>query len=651
MKTFKRITMLFLLVSVALTLVLSCGGEGGSGGAAAKGPVAKAEAIMAEETAAGLPDFTSPEVEDRSLKVEGMPEDVVWYTSHPKDLGSKGTKKGGTLHSSLGEYPTTFRYSGPESNLSTRNLMWPHLGFIAINDETQELVPLAATHWAVGADNQTVYYKLNEKMKWSDGVPCTADDWVFAWEFFCSPNLNDPWYNNHYTKYEVKKINDYCVAVKYLEPNQLSRIELVDNNDFRPRPKHFFNGEIKKDWYVEYNWKIEPTNGPYIVKESECVQGEMLVVERIKDWWGYEYPHWKNKCNIDRIEYKVITGGQDIVENYFWKGELDMFAMNIPATWRKCATHENITKGYIDRWVVNYLPVNSMGGMLLNTQFPLFSNKKVRQAMYYAIDMQGMIDQALYGEYKRMHNVGTGQVNFGVDFNDHSIKKPDANPDTARKMLAEAGYDIVGSDGILQNAKGERVSFELIYSAPHHTERLSILKELAKKAGVEIELKMMESGMFQTALNKKHQAWWGGYAPRTFPSYWQFCAKSNAEKVSTNNTFGWWSEEMEKLLAVEESSPPLKERAENNKKIERLLHEEAIIIPWYYLDFLRAGVWKWIRMPSWGNYKFNIDDVFLHYWEYMWIDEDIRDEVLKAMAEGKTFEPRVWEPSKRYISE
>ena len=157
--------------------------------------------------------------------------------------------------------------------------------------------------------------------------------------------------------------------------------------------------------------------------------------------------------------------------------------------------------------------------------------------------------------------------------------------------------------------------------------------------------------MFQTALNKKHQAWWGGYAPRTFPSYWQFCAKSNAEKVSTNNTFGWWSEEMEKLLAVEESSPPLKERAENNKKIERLLHEEAIIIPWYYLDFLRAGVWKWIRMPSWGNYKFNIDDVFLHYWEYMWIDEDIRDEVLKAMAEGKTFEPRVWEPSKRYISE
>ncbi|MCL6319295.1 ABC transporter substrate-binding protein, partial [Pectobacterium atrosepticum] len=124
MKTLKRLTMLILLVSVALGII-ACGGAGAAGGAAANGPVAKAEAIMAEETAAGVPDFTSPSVEDKSLKVSGMPEEVVWMTSNPKDLSSKGTKKGGTLHLSLGEYPTTFRYLGPESNLSTTYLMNP----------------------------------------------------------------------------------------------------------------------------------------------------------------------------------------------------------------------------------------------------------------------------------------------------------------------------------------------------------------------------------------------------------------------------------------------------------------------------------------------------------------------------------------------
>lgn len=480
MKTLKRLTMLILLVSVALGII-ACGGKGAAGGAAAKGPVAKAEAIMAEETAAGVPDFTSPSVEDKSLKVSGMPEEVVWMTSYPKDLSSKGTKKGGTLHLSLGEYPTTFRYLGPESNLSTTYLMNPHATFFEVNPETQECMPYAATHWAVGADNQTVYYKLNEKMKWSDGVPCTADDWVFAWESLCSSNLDDPWCNNYYGKFKVSKINDYCVSVKYLESNKLPKVSLISTTNFSPRPKHFYNGEVKNGWYNEYNWKIEPTTGPYIVNADKCVQGEMLVVEKVKDWWGHSYPHWKNRCNIDTVEYKVITGGQDMIEKYFWNGELDFLDMNLPATWRRCATNENITKGYVDRWVVNYLPLQGIQGIFFNTKFPLFSNKKVRQAMYYAIDIQGMIDQALYGEYKRNHNIGIGNVWGGVDFNDHTIRKPDFNPDTARKMLGEAGYTVVGSDGILKNSKGERVSFELLYSRPTLTERLSILKEQAKK--------------------------------------------------------------------------------------------------------------------------------------------------------------------------
>ena len=93
------------------------------------------------------------------------------------------------------------------------------------------------------------------------------------------------------------------------------------------------------------------------------------------------------------------------------------------------------------------------------------------------------------------------------------------------------------------------------------------------------------------------------------------------------------------------------EKAEDNKKIERLVHEEALVIPHYYLDFVRSGVWKWIRMPSWGNRKLDYDEDFMNYKGCMWIDEDIRQEVLKAKAEGKTFEPRVWTPSTRYISE
>ena len=651
MNNLKRSVLYALLISAFVSLAVSCGGSGTASGKG--GAVAAAEAQMMEEMQAGLPDFSSPTMTDPNVRVEGMPEEVVWLTSYPKDLSSKYTKTGGTYRYQITEYPTTFRTMGPESNLSTRSLFLTMAPFIDQNPETYEPMPYAATHWAFGADNQTVYYKLHEGMLWSDGEKCTADDWVFSYEMRISPNLEDPFYNKYWNDYDVKKINDYCVAVKYLPHNKMTKSLLLEYTNFSPRPKHFYGGKIDKGWYNEYNWKAEPTTGAYYFKEEDSVKGELLVFERVENWWARSYPYYSKRANFGRLEYKVITGGTAIMQNYLLNGELDILPVNIPDLWRSFAAKEPVTNGYIDRWVVNFLPLQGVWGIFLNTTFPLFSKKEVRQAMYYAMDIQGMIDQALYGEYKRYHNIGIGHIWEGIEFDDDTIRKPDFDPDKARELLGIAGYTVTGSDGILQNAKGERVSFELLYAAPNHTERLSILKEQAKKAGVEMELKLMESGAFNTILNKKHQAYWGALSTLALPEYNQLFSKENAEKVSTNNSFGWWSPEMEALLAIEQSFPPIKEAAENSKKIQRLAHEEALIIPNYYLDFERYGAWKWLRFPWWGNRRLNVKEDSIESITYSnaWIDEDIKDEVLAAMKDGKTFEPRVWEPSKRYIKE
>ena len=126
----------------------------------------------------------------------------------------------------------------------------------------------------------------------------TADDFVFAWESLCSRDLDDPWCNNYYDKFKVKKINDYCVSVKYLESNKLPKASLISKANFSPRPKHFYNGEVKNGWYNEYNWKIEPTTGPYVVNADKCVQGDMLVVEKVKNWWAHEYSSLDRKSVV-----------------------------------------------------------------------------------------------------------------------------------------------------------------------------------------------------------------------------------------------------------------------------------------------------------------------------------------------------------------
>ena len=109
---------------------------------------------------------------------------------------------------------------------------------------------------------------------------------------------------------------------------------------------------------------------------------------------------------------------------------------------------------------------------------------------------------------------------------------------------------------------------------------------------------------------------------------------------------------MDRLLEIERTSNDLSELSLNCKEIQRLVDKEALIIPDYYLDFARVGMWKWVRFPSHGNLKYTDSmDLLNPFWGYFWIDEDIKKEVEEAMASNRTFEPRTWRLSKRYAQD
>ncbi len=86
----------------------------------------------------------------------------------------------------------------------------------------------------------------------------------------------------------------------------------------------------------------------------------------------------------------------------------------------------------------------------------------------------------------------------------------------AAKQFIKGGYKTVGADGIRVDEDGKRLSFELIYTAPFHTERLSLLKEEAKKCGLEIMLNNMTDGGFTLLVDKKHEAFFVFYTRNSF---------------------------------------------------------------------------------------------------------------------------------------
>ncbi|OQY37728.1 MAG: hypothetical protein B6229_07815 [Spirochaetaceae bacterium 4572_7] len=575
------------LVAAMLALVFilaSCGNKDAADG----GKNAIGKAITADEKAMAnekRPDFSSPQLEDKKLKVNGLSEEVVWYTSNPGIFGSTRAKQGGEVSIALQEFPQTFRTLGPNSNGWFRSYLGTNGGLVATNNETKEWMPQLATHWAFSADKKTVYFKLNENVKWNDGEKVTSEDYLFTIEMMRSKNIQAPWYNDYFTNtiVDVKAYGDYVISIT-------GDVEgapdiLLSNLSISPRPKHFYNGVIEEDWVDKYQWIYEPTVGPYTM--DSFTKGELVTFKKVDDWWGYCYDYNKYRYNIDQINIKIITGGRDIQKQYFFNGELDTYGLVIPKDWADSVEADPVKNGYIDRQYSFYEPLTD------------------------------------------------------------SIRVPDFDPKKAGEFFDKAGYTEIGDDGIRVDANGNRLSFEMIYTASFHSERLAVLKEEAKKAGLEILLNNMTEGGFSLLLDKKHEAFFIGMGTGSIPGYWQYYHSENA-KEQTNNFTMVQNDELDNLITKFKAEGDIPKKAEISKEIQRLVHDLALVIPSYVVPYTRGASWKWLRYPSWLNQKYS--DAFLEplanimsgYNGYNWVDGDIKKEVIQAKMKGESFEPRTY---------
>ena len=118
-----------------------------------------------------------------------------WETN--KDIVSSGDPKaikGGTFTMLGGdEYPTTFRSTGKDTRHQINGLMdalqnEPLLGF---NYEKLEWEPAIATHWKIGEDSLTYWFRIDPRARWADGKDIVADDIVAAYNLLVFLYKND----------------------------------------------------------------------------------------------------------------------------------------------------------------------------------------------------------------------------------------------------------------------------------------------------------------------------------------------------------------------------------------------------------------------------------------------------------------------------
>lgn len=625
MKQVKPMLSLLSAAILSTTLLTACGGE-------------------ANEQAADTQQSTVAEQTTEQAVSETLPENLVWVSNMDQEVfANVNAPKGGSMTQRIESFPLTLRNQGPDSNGGfssyTRSL---HGYLVELHPHTREHIPYIATEWAYGDDNKTVYFKLNPAARWSDGESVTAEDFVYLTEFMTAGHQQAPFYEDYYTEQvpEVVAIDDYTIRV--VAGSELSQFELMEQVNLRPVPKHFIEPRYDENWVEAHNWTILPTVAAYDIADVDM--GNQIVFQRKEDWWAQDLKFMQGRYNIDRLVAKVIRDA-DVAREALNKGEIHSMAMVRPSDWHSFSrdNFNNLDAGYIQKtWGFTNKP-NGASGVWLNKSVEKLQNRDFRIGIAHSLNFQKMIDVALRGDYVKLNGVGSG---YGVYTN------PDANPypfdpDTAREYFAKAGYTTMGPNGYLIDESGNEASIDFLYLSPAHTERVSVLVEEARKAGLKLDLNLLAGAQgFKALLEKNHEAGFVAMGTAMLPDPHQYWHSDNAI-AQTNNFTMTADSQVDEWIETFRNSFDQDIKAEARRNIEAWVLEDAAFIPGSSVPFDRWVHWRWIKNPEnpttpltqLGN-MLNLGGGTSYRSGYgrFWIDLDEKARVDAAMEAGETME-------------
>jgi microcin C transport system substrate-binding protein len=629
------------------TLLASCGGSE---------PSDTTETMIVRDNTQEVLDYYAAKPDFFTFKtLADLPDSLAWQNgSELPDIGSPEAIKGGTQYSNLQDFPRTMRLVGPDSNGSFRPYLQDYvtMSLAHRHPDKYDFYPGLAESWAVDKDNKTVYIKLNRAARWSDGEPVTTDDFTFMFFFMQSSYIVAPWYNNWFgTQYtNITKFDDhtFSISIPEAKPDMDSKVLQMG-----PVPEHFYKS-LGDDFVERYQWKFQPTTGAYVVREKDIKKGTSIALTRQKDWWAKDNKFWRNRYNVDRIQFNVIRDTPKVFEA-FKRGDIDQFGLNLAEYWYDKLPNDDldVTNGYIHKSTFYNQRPRPTYSLSINTAQPLLDNKDIRVGINYATNWQLVIDKFFRGDYERMKTSSDG---YGVFSHPTLVSRP-FDIELAQEHFAAAGFKERGPDGILVNDAGTRLSFTLSTGYQSLKDIPTILKQEALKAGLEFRIEILDgTAGWKKVQEKQHDIHFAALnvSLELYPRFWESYHSDNAYdvpyladgsvnpdrkiKVQTNNLESMAVPEMDAMINAYRASDDRAEMMKLAHDMTQLHHDHASFIPAFYQPFYRLGHWRWIKYPEGFNQKHSSSagHFFIH-----WIDETVKAETLAARKNGVSFGPEI----------
>ena len=573
---------------------------------------------------------------------EDIPEGLVWEDGMDEpEIGDPRAVKGGVFRTWMPQFPATVRPFGKESNNSFRGYLYDELeiGLVGMHPLTGKIIPGVAKRWAVSADKRTVYYELDEDARYNDGVKIKARDFQVSAYLRVSDHVTAPYAKQYYREQfaQIAVYSDSLLSVTLREGKPLTPLFA----SMSPSNPEFYD-EYGADYEDRYQWRVPRHTGAYYVKEGDINKGVSIKLTRAKDWWAKDKKYYRYRFNPDHIVYTVIRDENKAFE-LFRAGQLEAFFLTRPDYWYEKSEIPQVFDGYIERYKFYTQYPRVPRGIYMNVSRPKLDDRNIRLGLQHALNWRMVIDVMFRGDFSRLQGFSQG---FG-EYTNPAIKARPYSVTKAREYFKQAGYSEEGSDGILRKPSGEKLSVVLSFgNSPTASKLCSLLKEEAKKAGVDLVLDGQENTVFyKTVMKKEHDmAFWGWGSRPPFPSYYQFFYSKNAfdekgkPKPQTNNINSYANEQMDVYAKAVRNAKTLEEIKENAWAAQQLVHDEGFFSPGYSTDYVRLGTWRWVRWPETEDTPFNVPVVREPFESYvLWIDQEVKVGTEKAMRSGEVF--------------
>ena len=328
-----------------------------------------------------------------------------------------------------------------------------------------------AEKWDISEDNLTFTFYLRRDVKWHDGTPFTAEDVLFTYRTYIDPNVPTA-YAERYRQVETAEVLDpYTFRVTYREPLATALISW----GFNILPKHLLEGED----ITQSPLTSSPVGtGPY--RFGEWRRGERIVLTANPDYYeGQPY--------ISRLLYRIIPDPSTMFL-LLQSGDLDYMGLT-PLQYAR----QTDTLAFNRRFNKFRYPAFGYTYLGYNLRRPMFQDKRVRQALSYAINKEELIDGVLLG----LGQVATGPFKPGTWVYNPDVRTYPFDPQKAREMLAEAGWRDTDGDGWLDR-DGQRFSFTIMTNQGNDQRIKSgeIIQRRLREVGIDVRLRVMEWASF-----------------------------------------------------------------------------------------------------------------------------------------------------------